>query len=207
MNRLPTLFVGIFLTFASSWLGLVVVPYFQIGQLTAVKDEDSGKVFPTAMSGEAMAGHKIYAREGCVYCHTQQIRPVDMEENSNRGWGTRRTVPRDYISDKPVFLGTMRTGPDLSNIGRRQSSAMWHYKHLYNPRLASLGSTYSIMPAFPYLFEKRKIESAPSPEALLLEGNEVEADYEIVPTQDARNLVAYLLSLDRTYPLKEAPEK
>jgi cytochrome c oxidase cbb3-type subunit 2 len=205
MNRLPVLFVGIFLTFTSSWLGLVLYPYFSIGRLQSVKDEDSGKIYPTPLSGAALAGRKVYASEGCLYCHSQQIRPADMTEESNRGWGTRRTVARDYINEKPVFLGTMRTGPDLSNIGRRQNSAAWHYKHLYVPRVVSPGS---IMPSFSYLFEERKIQSQPSPEALQLDGpNAPKPGYEIVPTQEARNLVAYLLSLDRSYPLKEAPEK
>jgi cytochrome c oxidase cbb3-type subunit 2 len=37
-----------------------------------------------------------------------------------RNWGQRRSVARDYIFDRPHLMGTMRTGPDLANIGARQ---------------------------------------------------------------------------------------
>ena len=50
-------------------------------------------------------------------------------------------------------MGTMRTGPDLSNIGVRNPSETWHYLHLYNPQITSEGSN---MPPFRFLFETKK---------------------------------------------------
>jgi cytochrome c oxidase cbb3-type subunit 2 len=121
-----------------------------------------------------------------------------------RGWGTRQTVARDYIYDNPVQLGTTRNGPDLANIGERQKSAQWHYQHLYNPRSLT---PESIMPSFRFLFEKRKISGQKSEDALNLIGDDaVEEGYEVVPTQDAKALVGYLLSLDHSHPLKEVKE-
>ena len=53
-----------------------------------------------------------------------------------RGYGQRRTVSRDYIYDNPTMLGTMRTGPDLANVGGRYSEA-WQHAHLYPPHWSS----------------------------------------------------------------------
>jgi cytochrome c oxidase cbb3-type subunit 2 len=101
----------------------------------------------------------------------------------------------------------MRTGPDLINIGARQPSADWHLKHLYNPQKVVPGS---IMPPFAYLFNMRKIEGQPSPDALSFDETWTQADgkpqpgFEIVPTDQAKSLVAYLKSLDRTYDVAPA---
>tara|TARA_Y100001978_G_C23696383_1_gene437813 strand:+ start:1212 stop:2447 length:1236 start_codon:yes stop_codon:yes gene_type:complete len=38
-----------------------------------------------------------------------------------RGWGKRRSVARDYIFTERPMLGKTRVGPDLANIGSRQS--------------------------------------------------------------------------------------
>jgi cytochrome c oxidase cbb3-type subunit 2 len=98
----------------------------------------------------------------------------------------------------------MRTGPDLTNIGARQPTAMWHHQHLYQPAVVSPGS---IMPSYRYLYETRKIEGQRSAEAIdLLPPDNPPEGYEIVPTYEAEALVAYLVSLNRNYPLPEAPE-
>jgi cytochrome c oxidase cbb3-type subunit 2 len=109
-------------------------------------------------------------------------------------------VARDYIYGAPVQLGTMRNGPDLTNIGVRQANAEWHYLHLYNPRTVTPGS---IMPPFRFLFEKRKIIGQRSAEAVELTGDDAPpVGYEVVPTREAQSLVAYLLSLDSEHPLQ-----
>jgi len=64
-------------------------------------------------------GEHVYAANGCVYCHTQQVRADYIADDIERKWGTRRSTPRDYIFDRPVFLGKMRMGQDLANIGAR----------------------------------------------------------------------------------------
>jgi cytochrome c oxidase cbb3-type subunit 2 len=131
------------------------------------------------------------------------VRPEGFGDDIERGWGKRRSVSRDYIHDKPVFLGTMRTGPDLANIGLRQTSIEWHLTHLYNPQITSAGS---IMPPFRFLFEVRKIGQAPSSDALQLASKFApKAGYQVVASQDAKDLVAYLLSLHADASLPEAP--
>ncbi len=204
MNRMPVIVIGVFLTFFSSWLGLVAYPYFNLGRYTPVVDENTGDINPPPLSGLAERGQQVYASAGCVYCHSQQVRQVGYGSDLERGWGARPTVARDYMRENPVFLGTMRTGPDLTNIGARQPSEMWHHQHLYQPGTVSPGS---IMPSYKYLYRTQKIEGQRSAEAIDLLPPETPADgYEVVPTYEAEALVAYLLSLNRNYPLPEAPE-
>lgn len=142
-----------------------------------------------ALTAEEQLGLRTYVAEGCVYCHTQQVRPL-AQDTTRYG---RASLPGDYARLGPLdvwrgaprLLGTERTGPDLSNIGARQPSAVWHYLHLYQPRDVVPGS---IMPAFPWLFQRGR---AGDPDALTLPNGEV-----LVPTATARALVQYLLSLD-----------
>lgn len=204
MNRMPVIVIGIFLTFLSSWIGLVAYPYLNLGRFAPVTDEDTGDVFPPPMSGLAVRGQRVYAASGCVYCHSQQVRQVGYGSDLDRGWGSRPTVARDFMRENPVFLGTMRTGPDLANIGARQPSAMWQHQHLYQPTVVSPGS---IMPSYRYLYRVQKIEGQRSANAIdLLPPDAPPEGYEVVPTHEAEALVAYLLSLNRNYPLPEAPE-
>lgn len=61
------------------------------------------------------------------------------------------------------------------------------------------------MPAYHFLYEKRRISGERSADALNLSGpNAPEAEWEIVPSYDAKCLVAYLMSLDQSHELKEA---
>src|ERR1700747_2656058 len=64
-------------------------------------------------------GERVYAANGCVYCHSQQVRADYIADDIDRKWGNRRSAPRDYIFDRPIFLGKMRMGQDLANIGAR----------------------------------------------------------------------------------------
>ncbi len=110
-----------------------------------------------------------------------------------RGWGKRRSVAEDFLFDQPVMLGSQRIGPDLANVGLWRPSAEYQLLHLYDPRITE---EKSIMPPYRFLFEKRKIIREPSPDALPLAGKFApEPGDEIVPTDKARQLVAYLLSL------------
>ena len=112
-------------------------------------------------------GRAIYAREGCAYCHTQQIRYTDADierfGSPTLAWETR--------FDYPHLWGTRRIGPDLARAGGTRTEN-WHYVHLYAPRSVA---PLSVMPSYAALFEG-------SPDR---------------PTQEARDLVAYLETLGR----------
>ncbi len=132
-----------------------------------------------------------------------ETRLVSVGPDMARGWGSRRTVAQDYLYDYPVMLGSLRVGPDLANIGSRSPDAGAHLNHLYAPQSVVTGSA---MPSYRFLFEKRRISGAPSPDALQgLKEFAPAAGFEIVPKAEARQLVAYLLSLHSDTPLYEAP--
>jgi cbb3-type cytochrome oxidase cytochrome c subunit len=120
-----------------------------------------------------------------------------------RGWGYRQSVAADYLYDNPVPLGSLRAGPDLSNIGVRSPDVNWQLQHLYAPRSLVKNST---MPAFRFLFTVRKIGAQPAPDALVLPPEFAPANgCEVVPTAEARQLAAYLAGLKANVPLYEAP--
>jgi cbb3-type cytochrome oxidase cytochrome c subunit len=119
MKGLAPLFLGIFGTFAFSWVGLTVIPNWQIGHLNPESDEEGTDIYPQPQSGMFQRGERVYAANGCVYCHSQQVRPDYIANDIERKWGNRRSAPRDYIFEHPVFLGKMRMGQDLANIGAR----------------------------------------------------------------------------------------
>lgn len=120
-----------------------------------------------------------------------------------RGWGPRQSVAADYLYDLPVQLGSLRAGPDLSNIGVREPDMNWQLKHLYAPKSVAPNST---MPAFRFLFQVRKIGEQPLLDALVLSKEFAPPDgMEVVPTTEARQLSAYLTSLKANAPLYEAP--
>jgi len=300
MKGIVPLFLGIFGTFAFSWAGLVLIPNFQIGHLDPQMDEEQTDIYPMPKSGMADRGRRIYAANGCAYCHSQQVRADYAASDIDRKWGTRRSAPRDYLFERPVLLGKMRMGPDLSNVGKRAPSeeespspapqtspgaspaaapsaspsssaspatspapsaspappaaaspsaspakvvaanppapapaspspataqaspspassptadkasakegplpysAAWHHRHLYSPRSVDPESN---MPAYHFLYERRRISGERAADALNLSAADAPPDgWEIVPTYDAKCLVAYLMSLDQSHDLPE----
>ncbi len=131
-------------------------------------------------------GRAVYVSEGCSYCHTQQVRPLAQD----RVWG-RASVAGDYAYSTPELLGSERTGPDLSNIGARQPSEVWHSIHLYEPRALVHGS---IMPAYPWMFIA-KDRADPGDVVVNVPPEYVPKGKVIVATREEQDLVAYLQSL------------
>ena len=312
MKGLVPLFLGIFGTFAFSWMGLTVIPNWQIGHPNPQSDEEGTDIYPQPQSGMFERGAHVYAANGCIYCHSQQVRADYAGADIERGWGNRRSAPRDYIFERPVFLAKMRMGQDIANIGARapaeqqspppagaaspaaspggatspaasaapQSaapaaapatqgaaasspppqapgsspakaaspapptgvaspspgamansspgatttpssgpqttgapwpeqtlgeppmySAAWHHVHLYSPRSINFDSN---MPAYRFLYEKRRIRDQRSAEALKLTGSDAPPEgWEVIPTYDAKCLVAYLMALNQSHPLND----
>jgi cytochrome c oxidase cbb3-type subunit 2 len=193
MTRFRYIVAGFILTLFSSWVGLVLLPILTVGSLEAIVDPETGEMTPPPLTPLEQQGKDVYKANGCIYCHSQQVRPMRVGTDIERGWGERRTIAADYINDGIAQLGTMRTGPDLATIGIRMPSEMWHLIHLYNPQTVSEGSN---MPPFPFLFIEQKINAEKSPDALSLSGEFAPPEgYEIIPTQKAKALVAYLISL------------
>lgn len=200
MNRATVIYVGVLLTVIVSFAGLVSIPQAQLRGLQPVADQH-GNLHPEQPQGGVLAGRDVYISLGCLYCHSQQVRPEGFGADVQRGWGMRRSVARDYIFDAPVLLGTMRTGPDLADIAVRQPSANWHYLHLYDPRITSPAST---MPRFGFLFEKKPVQIERPADALQFPPDREQPGVVVVPGLKARMLVAYLASLDHSYAVPEA---
>ena len=143
MNKAYIFVFGGTSTLALSIFLFIVMPRWQVISI------DEKQISAQAPYTEIQEyGRTKYIEYGCIYCHSQQVRDPSVGADKSFGWG-RPSLASDYIYDKPHLLGTMRTGPDLSNIGSRQPSKTWHYLHFYNPRLMV---KWSIMPGFPFLF-------------------------------------------------------
>lgn len=169
------------------------------------------------LSDAAVRGKQVFIANGCVACHSQQVRNVEMD----RKWGGRPSMSADYAGNKRIdvwtntatLMGTERTGPDLTDIGTRQPSIDWHLVHLYNPRIVV---KESIMPAYPFLFDYKQNPSDTDVVVAVPEGRMKPGKGHVVASQEALDLVAYLQELKQAklpeatvapeflYPLKEA---
>ena len=198
---------NLFITAFLFFVGLTVM----VAIMPAYRNEKLNRPLPGAlvMSEDAIAGKQVYIANGCVACHTQQVRNVDMDKT----WGQRPSIAADYAAirrtdfwrNTATLMGTERTGPDLTNVGTRQGSIEWNLTHLYNPRILV---KESVMPSYPWMFEIKKepakgdvVVNVP-PEFLRgVEGK-------VIAKKEALQLVAYLQSLKQT-PLPDgtsAPE-
>jgi cytochrome c oxidase cbb3-type subunit 2 len=179
------------------FLGLSIV----VAILPALDNQANNAPLPdaTPLEGSAEAGKQVYIANGCVGCHTQQVRAADMDKM----WGKRPGIPADYAMNTRMdvwrntatLMGTERTGPDLTNIGIRQPSKDWHLLHLFNPR-AVVGK--SIMPAYPWMFEEKPRAYAGDVVVNVPAEWKRDSNNVVVATQEALNLVDYLLSLQQT---------
>lgn len=184
------LFTTAFLFFA----GLTVV----VAVMPALYNQRNNRPLPGwyGLSPEAARGKQLFIANGCVACHTQQVRDVEMDKT----WGSRPSVAADYAVNKrtdlwrntATLMGTERTGPDLTDIGNRQPSIDWHLAHLYNPRVVV---KESIMPAYPWLFTTKAKPAAGDKVVNIPAEYRDDPEGKVVATQDALCLVAYLLSL------------
>ncbi|MBM4455093.1 MAG: cytochrome oxidase [Verrucomicrobia bacterium] len=184
-----------------TWVSQAAVGYWQVGRLEPVLNEESNLTEPPVPSGLAHTGARVFAAEGCLECHSLSVRGPSSSADLTRGWGVRRTVPRDYLFREPAMTGFSRIGPDLSNIGARLPDTEKLMQHLYDPRLLKKSST---CPPHPWLF--RKVPAGPRTEPGALK---VSPDgwHQLVPAYQAKCLVAYLQSLTVNYALPEAPLK
>ncbi|MBS1855358.1 MAG: cbb3-type cytochrome c oxidase subunit I [Acidobacteria bacterium] len=152
------------LFFVVSFVALGILPALR---LRAEIRESTPPAAHLALSPAERRGRAIYAREGCAYCHTQQVRETraDMLRFGapTAAWETQREFPQMW--------GTRRVGPDLAREST-QRRADWQLVHLFDPRYTAPDS---VMPAYPWMFD-----GAPDR-----------------PGRDALDLAAYLGSLGR----------
>ena len=195
MSRIALIALGAFAIMASAICLLVILPSAMLGDITP-----PAELKPYTAS-EAR-GRAVYIANGCLYCHSQQVRDPAYTTDVDRGYGTRPTVPADYAYDRPHLLGTMRTGPDLINVGQRLPDPDWHLIHLYDPRAIV---EWSIMPGFPYLFEtKDPGDVKPGDRVVKIPGPRAPQGKVVVAKREALDLTDYLISLKRNYAVPAA---
>ena len=93
-----------------------------------------------------IAGRDIYIAEGCVGCHSQQVRPF-RDEMERYG---EYSKPGEGVYDRPFLWGSKRTGPDLARVGGKYPD-LWHVRHMEDPRSTTPNS---IMPPYAWLLDK-----------------------------------------------------
>lgn len=184
-----------------TWVGQAAVGYWQVGRLEPVLNEETNLTVPPVPSGLAQTGARVFAAEGCLECHSLSVRGPSGSADLTRGWGQRRTVPRDYLFREPAMVGFSRVGPDLANIGARMPETEKLMQHLLDPRLLKKHST---CPSHPWLFTKKPAGPKAEPDALRVSPDNW---HQVIPTYQAKALVAYLQSLNANYALPEAPLK
>ncbi|MHB8215761.1 MAG: cbb3-type cytochrome c oxidase subunit I [Candidatus Sulfotelmatobacter sp.] len=149
--------------FALSFIVLAIIPGKQLER----EIKQAAPVTMASLTASEQRGRVIYGREGCAYCHTQQIRFLAADVRRfgapTEAWETKY--------DYPQLWGTRRIGPDLSREFNLRSPD-WQLTHLYNPRLVVQDS---VMPPYPWLFDGGANQ----------------------PTQEGLDLLAYLQSLGR----------
>lgn len=204
MKNGPLFFLGLFAALAISWGGVVLSSHGQLGDLAPYFDETDG-VQPARTPGVALRGQLVYADLGCAACHTQQVRRAGFGSDIDRKWGERQSVARDYIFQIRPQLGNSRIGPDLANVGGRKPA--YDTEDLTSLLYTGVipGTKAVTHPTYKFLFTDREIVGERTPDALKLKGDAAPAaGREIVPTERARTLVAYLLGSNQAYSFPEA---
>jgi cytochrome c oxidase cbb3-type subunit 2 len=124
---------------------LAVIVFTVVYWPWATKVEQPSDIFRFRTTQED-EGRKLYIANGCINCHSQSIRLVDW------GLGAERIAQAgDYVADRPILLGSIRTGPDLSQAGGEHPDD-WHIAHFINPRYTRPNS---IMPPWEFLGEEK----------------------------------------------------
>jgi cytochrome c oxidase cbb3-type subunit I/II len=161
------------LFFVVSFVALGIVPAASL-HAGIIRSTPSGASLK--LSPSEARGREIYAKNGCGYCHSQQVRNLAVD--------IRRFGPPssawETANDVPQLWGTRRIGPDLAREGARRSQD-WQLVHLYNPRYVVPDS---IMPSYSWLFSG-------DPNA---------------PSEEASDAVAFLQSLGRASVLNQTHE-
>lgn len=96
--------------------GILLVVGFAIavGAPIVSGDLSTLNAFAAPSSEQALSGRTVYLAEGCVYCHTQQVRAV----SNDLGLGIVTRSDR-IVRDDPALVGYSRVGPDLACYGDR----------------------------------------------------------------------------------------
>jgi len=133
MTPLTILFGSLFVMF--SWIVVIAILPVQVFHPNPTPNAHE-------YTAQELKGREIYLKNGCVYCHSQDTRPMDWGEGSGLA-----AQPGDYAYDSPHEVGSSRNGPDLMREGGYHPDD-WHWAHFQNPRYTR---PQSFMPSFSYI--------------------------------------------------------
>jgi cytochrome c oxidase cbb3-type subunit I/II len=148
-HRAPSILSYAFVVAFVAGFGFFVLSFVVLGIIPAVQLQaeirGTAPHFAQPLTTSEERGRILYGREGCAYCHTQQVRTV---ADDMRRFGAP-TEAWETTYDYPQLWGTRRIGPDLARESDLRTDD-WQYAHLFNPR-----STVpdSIMPPYPWMFD------------------------------------------------------
>jgi cytochrome c oxidase cbb3-type subunit 2 len=175
--------------FGFVFLSLVIA----VGPAVWVKDHNRPLHGIKPLTPLERSGLDIYIAEGCGYCHSQQVRPIKVDQSLGRPstpGDFALLEPLDSLRMTPEILGTERTGPDLSNVATRQSSKVWNSIHLFIPRAVVKDS---VMQAYPWLFDIKE-NPASGDEVIPVPEDYAPEKGKVILSQKAKALLAYILS-------------
>ncbi len=163
MDRGMVIFVGSLLTLSSSWLGLVLFPFWQLNGEQPYQKDPTDDPYPVPLQGKALAGKKVYQQNGCMYCHSQQVR----SEKFGNWWD-------ENGADEDRGRHQARLGPAPQRLARlhlRQPDDARHHAHRAGPRqrrqplLRAVAAQSHVQPARAQRLEHHAVVRVP-----LLEG-------------------------------------
>jgi cytochrome c oxidase cbb3-type subunit 2 len=115
-------------------------------------DTSDARVYTTT----AVRGRGLYGSNGCVYCHTRQVR----DAYTDAALAAERSDASQGLADSPGLQGQARYGPDLTCVGDRVPGAAEGTKdqrvaamvaYLKDPSSVHPGST---MPSYGHLVQR-----------------------------------------------------
>ena len=138
--------------FAGAALILLTTVFMTLG-ISTLNFQPPPSNIARPMTEQEARGRQVYKANGCVYCHSQYVRPQDWNA-AGGGKASRVADAGDYVFYRTMLLGTERTGPDLSQEGGVHPDD-WHEAHFDNPRYVNPNS---IMPQFSYIIGQERAD-------------------------------------------------
>ncbi len=147
-------------------LWIVVVTFLSSAALVTLPFRETGshgaQPFLHPEDALALKGQEVYFQEGCHYCHTQLLRPMQHEvarfsDVEKLGYYPLQTV-MEYNFEAPFAAGSRRIGPDLSRAATLYNEAQ--LRSLLTNREAK--SLKQRLHSYGYLFqEEQQLEARP----------------------------------------------
>jgi cytochrome c oxidase cbb3-type subunit II len=110
MNRAPVIFLATLAAFAISFALFVYAPQWQVGRQAQTPVVGSTDTYPTARPGQAAQGAQVYRAQGCVYCHSQQVRQTGVN------FEVRLTDAGTNLPAVSAALQKLNPAADVTNV-------------------------------------------------------------------------------------------